>query len=174
MKLREVSDEGPSQGCRHLRPQPIIVHPNQLGDRAAMGLPDSFAARLPPDLFAVHHELFSLAASDLVAVAECAAQSFQRRFVAGALLGLVGDPRVRPDDPAMIDIPAARVRLGLAPQRAGDVVAQWCHDGVLPDWIAKECPEADIASFRIACYPVINAEYRYFLEDTGAQWLPAS
>jgi toxoflavin biosynthesis protein ToxD len=141
-----------------------------------MGLPDSFVARLPSDLFALHRDLFSLAPADLVSAAENAAGTFQRRYVAGALLALTGDPRVRPDDPAMIDIPAARVRLGLAPWRLAPVVARWRHVGVLPDWIAKECPEydADIAAFRIARYPVTNAEYRRFLEDTGARWLPTS
>jgi toxoflavin biosynthesis protein ToxD len=151
-----------------------IAQPNQVSDRAAMGLPDAFVARLPDDLFAIHHDLFTLAARDLVGVAESLEEPFQRRLVAGSLLALIGDPRVRPDDPAMIDIPAARVVLGLAPHRLAQVVAQWRHVGVLPDWIAKECPEyeADIGAFRIARYPVTNAEYRRFLEDTDAPWLP--
>lgn len=152
------------------------VHPHQLSDRAAMGLPDSFVARLPDDLFSIHHDLFNRDSDDLAAVAEDAAEPFQRRFVAGSLLALAGDPRVRPDAPAMIDIPAARVTLGLAQQRLAQVVAQWRHVGVLPDWIAKECPEyeADIAAFRIARYPITNAEYRRFLEATCARWLPTS
>jgi formylglycine-generating enzyme required for sulfatase activity len=163
-------------GAVQASPGALITSPNQVSNRTAMGLPDSFASRLPHDLFATHRDLFGRSAGDLAAVAEDAAEPFPRRLVAGSVLALIGDPRLRPDDPAMISVPAARVRLGLPPGRVDQVVEQWRHVGVLPEWIAKECPqyEADIAAFRIARYPVTNAEYRLFLEDTDARWLPTS
>jgi toxoflavin biosynthesis protein ToxD len=153
-----------------------VTDPHLLDDRAAMGLPRSFVARLPRALFAGERDLLREEPTELVAVAEDPAQPFVRRLAAGSLLALVGDPRVRPDDPPTVEVPAARVRLGLAPERVAGVVAAWRHVGVVTDWVAKECPEhvVDIAAFRMARHPVTNLEYRLFLEDTGAGWLPSS
>jgi len=154
----------------------VMANPNTLSDRAAMGLPDTFAARLGPWPLSDHRDLIAAPADLLVAVAEDPGQSFHRRYAAGTVLGLIGDPRIRPDDPPMADIPAARARLGLAPELVGDVTGRWRHAGVQEDWIAKECPvhETDLAAFRIALHPVTNAEYRRFLEDTGSTLLPTS
>jgi toxoflavin biosynthesis protein ToxD len=151
-------------------------NPNLLQDRAAMGLPASLVTRLPAEVFAAHRDLLGRDADALVAVAEDPAEPFERRFAAGSFLGLTGDPRVRPDDPPMADVPAARVRLGLAPDAVAAVVDQWRHTGVVEEWIRKECPEyeRDIAAFRIARHPVTNDEYRRFLADTGSPWLPTS
>ena len=152
------------------------LRPNLLSDRAAMGLPDSLVARLPHDVFDLHRDLFRTAPGELVRLAEDPSVLFARRYVAGSLLALLGDPRVRPDDPPMIPVPAARARLGLPREQVEQVVAAWRRVGVVTDWIAKECPEYDIelAAFRIARYPVTNAEYRRFLADTDATWLPTS
>lgn len=154
----------------------VTANPNTLSDRAAMGLPGTFAARLDPWPLSDHRDLLAAPADLLVAVAEDPGQSFPRRYAAGTVLGLVGDPRIRPDDPPMADIPAARARLGLAPELVQDVTGRWRHAGVQEDWIAKECPvhERDLAAFRIALHPVTNAEYRRFLEDTGSTPLPTS
>lgn len=155
---------------------PVLANPNTLSDRAAMGLPDSFVARADVWPLREHRDLLSVPAETLVAVAEDPAQSFARRHAAGTVLGLVGDPRVRPDDPPMADVPAARVRLGLAPHDVGQVTGRWRHAGVIEEWIAKECPvhERELAAFRIALHPVTNAEYRRFLDDTGGTELPTS
>ncbi|QNP68664.1 SUMF1/EgtB/PvdO family nonheme iron enzyme [Streptomyces roseirectus] len=155
---------------------PVLANPNTLSDRAAMGLPDSFRSRSGPWPVRDHRDLLSVPAETLVAVAEDPESSFARRHAAGTVLGLIGDPRIRPDDPPMVDVPGARVRLGLAPGDVGPVTARWRHAGVIEDWIAKECPvyEVELPGFRIGLHPVTNTEYRRFLEDTGSTELPTS
>ncbi|MFI9203984.1 formylglycine-generating enzyme family protein [Streptomyces sp. NPDC053048] len=158
-------------------PATLTANPNTLDDREAMGLPRSFVSRLDrAALAAAHRELAHLPAEDLAAVAEHAGRPFTHRYAAGTLLALLGDPRIRPLDPVMTDVPAGRVRLGLAEESVEPVTAAWRHVGVLPEWIAKETPryEADIPAFRLARYPVTNAEYRLFAEETGTHWLPTS
>ncbi|WP_416973780.1 formylglycine-generating enzyme family protein [Streptomyces sp. 4F14] len=155
---------------------PVLANPNTLSDRAAMGLPDVHVARTGGWPLREHRDLLAVPAEALVAVAEDPGQSFARRYAAGTVLGLIGDPRIRPDDPPMADVPAARVRLGLDPDDAGQVTARWRHAGVIEEWIVKECPayEVEVPAFRIALHPVTNTEYRRFLEDTGATGLPTS
>ncbi|MGH3830470.1 MAG: formylglycine-generating enzyme family protein [Pseudonocardiaceae bacterium] len=157
-------------------PPDTSLNPNLLDDRSAMGLPKHLVTRLPEDIFGKNRDLLDRDVNVLVAVVESAGESFARRFVAASLLGLIGDPRIRPQDPVMVDVPAARVRIGLARQRVAEVVRTWWHVGVVSTWIEKECPEhhARVAAFRIARYPVTNAEYRRFLADTGAPWPPSS
>ena len=157
-------------------PPCVAVNPNLLGDRAAMGLPEHLISRFSEDIFATHRDLARRDVEAMVEVTEAASEPTARRFVAGSLLGLFGDPRVRPTDPVLVDIPAARVRLGLAAERVAGVVDAWRHAGVIPEWIEKECPEheVDLPAFRIARYPVTNAEYREFLMATGSHRLPTS
>jgi formylglycine-generating enzyme required for sulfatase activity len=156
--------------------QAVLASPNQLGDRAAMGLPDGLVQRLPPDVFLRHRTLVAEPPQDLVAVCEDLDEPFERRYVAGWALALLGDPRIRPEDPAMVDVPAAEVEIGLHEDQVAQVVERWRHVGVRTDWIRKECPRhpVRVEAFRLMRYPVTNLEYRRFLEDTGATALPTS
>jgi formylglycine-generating enzyme required for sulfatase activity len=152
-------------------------NPNALGDREAMDLPDRFVGRMASDLLARHAtELLGRPPRVLAAIAGDPGSPAERRYLAGTVLALVGDPRIQPDDPPMVDVPTARVRIGLAPGQVAAVTGRWRHAGVQQNWIRKECPahETDIAAFRLMRYPVTNLEYRRFLEDTGAAWLPSS
>lgn len=56
------------------------------------------------------------------------------------------------------------------------VIAEWSRVGVIDEWIEKECPRhtVELAAYRMMRYPVTNLEYRRFLEETGAPWLPTS
>ena len=76
----------------------------------------------------------------------------------------------------MLDVPAGLVGIGLDERRVAEVADRWREVGVIDDWIRKECPRhpVRIDAFRIARYPVTNAEYRVFLDDTGAEALPTS
>ncbi len=156
-------------------PQPPIS-PNEVADRAAMGLPAHFVERRPATL---GRELCRFAGQEAAAAAVAAGdpgEPFARRYAAGLALALLGDPRIRPLDPAMVDVPGARVTLGLDEERAPAVAAAWAHVGVTLPWILKECPRytLDIAPFRLMRYLVTNLEYRDFLAGTGFTELPTS
>lgn len=145
-----------------------VANPNDVSDRTAMGLPASYVER-------VDHERLGQECAGLVgetpqalaALAEDPRAAYPVRLAAGSLLGLLGDPRVRTDDPAMVDVPAAQARLGLPAEQVDAVVARWRSVGVVRAWIAKEAPDHEVAlpAFRIGRYPVTNAEYRAFLLD---------
>ncbi|MER5768726.1 formylglycine-generating enzyme family protein [Streptomyces sp. NPDC001985] len=155
------------------------INSDMIGDRQAMRLPPWFEGRCAADSLAAHGaDLLGSGGGPraLAAAAEDPAAPFERRYAAGALVSLTGDPRIRPDDPVMDTVPGGRVRIGLPPQEVGRVIGEWGHAGVEEAWIRKECPahERDIGAFRIGRYPVTNLEYRRFLEDTRARWLPTS
>lgn len=155
---------------------PIVKDPNRLDDRGAMGLPGSLVERVPHDVFAGHDDLFRMSARDLAGICSDENQKFARRYAASSLLGLKGDPRIRPDDPETVAVPAAQCAIGLPPERVDEVVSQWADVGVLDSWIHKETPRhpVRIEAFRIMRYPVTNLEYRVFLEDRGLDVLPTS
>lgn len=152
------------------------VNPNELADREAMGLPDSLVERLPSDVFSRHATLFRESPDRLAAICADAGEPFERRYAAGSVLGLVGDPRIRPDDPELVSVPGADVAIGLPPGKVAEVVDRWAPVGVIDEWIRKECPRhvVSVAAFRIMRYPVTNLEYREFLNDQGVDALPTS
>jgi formylglycine-generating enzyme required for sulfatase activity len=153
------------------------VNSDMIGDRESMGLPPWFHGGYRPEILADHAaKLLTATPNELTEIAEDLESVFERRYMAGSLCGLVGDPRVRPDDPPMVGIPAGRIRIGLEADRVEHVLREWRHTGVKESYLMKECPahEVDIGSFRIMRYPVTNLEYRRFLEDTRARWLPTS
>jgi toxoflavin biosynthesis protein ToxD len=153
-----------------------IRNPNALSDRAAMGLPCRYAERTPPGFFAQHPELLCADPAALVQVCQDRAEPFLRRYVAGSMLALHGDPRLLPDAPEMVDVPAGEVTIGLTEDRVAGVVARWEKVGVQEDWIRKECPQhvVRLRAFRIMRYPVTNLEYREFLMASGLGALPTS
>jgi formylglycine-generating enzyme required for sulfatase activity len=111
----------------------------------------------------------------LAALVENPAAARADRLAAGAILGLLGDPRLD-DTPPVCVVPGGTVEIGLAAAHLDAVAAAWAHVGVERDWIAKETPAhtVELADFWIARYPVTNAEYRRFLADTGAGTRPAT
>jgi len=98
------------------------------------------------------------------------------RIAAGNLLALAGDPRIDPLAPAMCDVPGGEVAIGLDPAQVAATVAALVDLGIDPGWIAKEAPRhrVTLAAYRIARFPVTNAEYRLFLAETGHAALPTS
>ncbi|MGG2463907.1 formylglycine-generating enzyme family protein [Streptomyces sp. RGM 3693] len=141
-----------------------------------MGLPATLVERLPHDVFTHHSDLLTRAPAELVDLCGNATEDFARRYAAGSLLALRGDPRIRPDDPDMVPLPAAHCAIGLPEEHVQHVVQEWADVGVQESWIKKECPrhQVHLAAFRLMRYPVTNLEYRAFLEDTGTDALPTS
>lgn len=154
----------------------IPINPNLLSPRAAMGLPEALVDRLGADVLARHADLLRRDATELVATLESADVATDRRFAAGSVLAIIGDPRISVEQPAMVKLRGGKVKLGLAHARVDAVTAQWRHVGVLEEWIRKECPEytLEIAPFAIGRFPVTHFEFREFLEDSGSAWLPSS
>src|ERR1700685_4494645 len=139
----------------------IAGNPHDLGTREAMGLPGFLVERVPHDIFAAHTDLFHESPQRLAAICEAHVQPFGRRYAAGSVLAFMGDPRIRPDDPEMVNIPPDQTGIGLPYGRVSAVAADWQHVGVLDFWIRKGCPRhsVHVDAFRIARYPVTNAEY---------------
>ncbi|RGC68140.1 Serine/threonine-protein kinase pkn1 [Micromonospora sp. MW-13] len=169
---------GPARPTRATGGADVVVHGeiNSISDRAAMGLPAHYVSPRFEDLGAAVDALRDCGAPGWVAVVESAEASLESRLAAGLLLGIAGDPRIRPLDPEMITIPGATVRLGLDPSRVDELHGRYSRYGVQRNWIEKECPRfaATVGAFRIAKYPVTNAEYALFLADTEHTELPTS
>jgi formylglycine-generating enzyme required for sulfatase activity len=92
------------------------------------------------------------------------------------LLALVGDPRICVERPAMVDILGGDVEIGLPSDEVGTILDRFVGLGIDRSWIEKECPrhQVTLSPYRLARYPVTNAEYRVFLLDTGHSELPSS
>lgn len=135
-----------------------------LTDPELLRLPRGAAARLR-----------GAAPADLAATVEDPAAPLAVRLAAGGLLAHLGDPRITPV-PATCAVPGGSVRIGLPPGDVEAVAAAWAHVGVEAEWIAKETPEhvVELAGYQIAAYPVTNAEYRDFLDDTGRPERPST
>lgn len=97
------------------------------------------------------------------------------RLAAGAVLAVLGDPRLGPV-PATGFVPGGRVRVGLPAAAVPEVTRRWEHVGVIESWIEKEAPEhtVELDDFWLADYPVTNGEYRAFLEATGHTSRPST
>lgn len=98
------------------------------------------------------------------------------RLAAGEVLAHRGDPRISFDCPLMVDIPAARVRVGLAEEEVESTFQECRSFGVSRDMIELESPqvELEVQSFRVAKYCVTNQEYQRFLSETGHDESPSS
>lgn len=101
---------------------------------------------------------------------------FEERLVAGAILAVIGDPRLDTGVPEVREVSGGRVRLGLSADRVEVVVDAWSHVGVEADWILKEVPEhlIDLDDFWLCRLPVTNQEYLRFLLDTDATARPST
>lgn len=138
--------------------------------RQPEGEPEADLARSGPRLQQLHPLLTALngtSPADLADLVEAPETPFDTRHAAGLLLGLLGDPRLDPDAPTMIDIPAAEVSIGLPIDQVAVIASEWSAFGVREAWIAKESPrhEVRVDAFRIAKYPVTNGEYLAFVID---------
>ncbi len=121
-------------------------------------------------------ELADRSASDLAVIASDAAEPLPRRHAAGLLLAQVGDPRLHPQVPDMVDVPAGLARIGIDLDEVDRVVAAWAPLGVERDWILKEAPRHDVAinAFRIGRYPVTNEQFLAYVLDAAPRERPSA
>lgn len=154
----------------------LVLQPHDLDDRVAMGLPEQLVDRMPVDPREYVGALVNTSPDLLARIVEDESASQPRRFFAGQLLALIGDPRLNPDTPAMVDIPAATIHIGLDPHSVDSVLNQWAPYGLQRDWLLTECPrhQVHVPAFRLMRYPVTNCEYQRFLADTDYWSLPTS
>src|SRR5437660_1029588 len=145
-------------------------------DRVAMGLPQRIVDRLPVDSRDCVGDLVTKSPEVLAGIVEDESESVSCRFFSGQLLALLGDPRIKPDMPTMVDIPGATVYIGLDRRSVDSVFEQWAPYGLQRDWLLKECPRhrVHVRAFRMMRYPITNREYHRFLADTHYSALPTS
>jgi toxoflavin biosynthesis protein ToxD len=155
---------------------PLLARLHDADDRIAMGLPQQIVDRLPVDSRDCVGDLVGNSLETLADIVEDRSESVSRRFFSGQLLALLGDPRIRPDMPEMVDIPAATVHIGLDPQSVDSVLHRRAPHGLQRDWLLKECPRypVHVKAFRMMRYPITNYEYHRFLADTEYSALPTS
>ncbi|MGH3866695.1 MAG: formylglycine-generating enzyme family protein [Pseudonocardiaceae bacterium] len=142
--------------------------PHLIDNRAAMGLASGCTSRVDvARLRDAMRELVGRSVDQLLVSLREPHADFEIRYAAGTLLGFLGDPRLRPDDPEMVDIPAAEVLVGTPAVEVGEVVSAWSEVGVRQEWITKEVPRhrRRVEAFRIGVYLVTNLEYERFLDD---------
>ena len=147
-----------------------------LSDRAAMGLPDTFVRTPLDDLERITDGLRFRSLRELALIAENPTHRLAKRYAAATILGMAGDTRIDTLAPSMLLVPGGSARIGLEPEEVARVVSEWQHVGVIAEWIEKEAPAftVEVKPFRIGRYPVTNAEYRHFLEESGYEELPTS
>ncbi|MFI5843318.1 formylglycine-generating enzyme family protein [Catenuloplanes sp. NPDC051500] len=97
------------------------------------------------------------------------------RLAAGAILGLVGDPRV-PPIPGVVEIPGGEFEMGTGDARLDRALHDWAHLGLQRSWLAKETPahRVRVGDFRLGRYPVTNGQYYAFLTATGHEPRPST
>lgn len=147
-----------------------------MSQRAAMGLPETYVVPEAESLSNASIQLPGATLSDLAQIVECGQTKLETRLAAGLMLGLLGDPRVKTDDPVMCEIPGGNVSIGVPLDKVQTVVEEYRSFGIKTEWIEKEAPrhEVELKPFRIAKYPVTNAEFAAFLRETNCNEIPTS
>lgn len=112
----------------------------------------------------------------LVSIVESMNYPTDYRLAAGEVLARKGDPRIHTVTPTMIDIPAARVRVGLPETELDGVFEQSRSFGVMRDVLELDTPEhlVELSPFRIGKYCVTNIEYSEFIQASGHESTPTS
>ncbi len=146
-------------------------------DRERLGLPEHYVTdRLTIQASGIYEELKNFNKDALVTCVEDRGSSLEKRFVAGNLLSLLGDPRINTRNPNMINISGGRAMIGLKESDVVKVMTTFDKLGLDESWIRKECPRHEILlnDYRIGQYPVTNQEYRDFLIATNYPEIPSS
>jgi len=146
-------------------------------DRERLGLPEHYVqARLDAEIEQAVSSLLSSCVWDLLCKLQSPHSTLAQRIAAGNLIALAGDPRIRLDQPDMVCINQAEVFIGLPEVEVDEVMQNFEGLGLNRIWIEKECPRhpVHLAAYKLARFPVTNAEYKVFLMETGFNEIPTS
>jgi formylglycine-generating enzyme required for sulfatase activity len=149
----------------------------QMTDRERLGLPDHYLDGCMDSALTQAYAEFRAASTDvLLDVLASPASTLAARIACGNVLAPAGDPRICVEWPEMVEISGGEVHIGLNSDDVSAVLERFHGLGLDRAWIEKECPRhrVTLAPYRLARYPVTNAEYRVFLLDTGHAELPSS
>ena len=146
-------------------------------DRERLGLPDHFIAmRFEDDVALATRKLRGASETEMIILCESPDAPLLDRIAGGNLLALLGDPRIDLRNPIMATIPGTQADIGLPPENVDQVLARHAELALRRNWIEKECPRhrVSLAPYRLAKFPVTNAEYRAFLIATAEPELPTA
>ena len=149
----------------------------EMTDRALLGLPEYFTETcyfmISKDTY---HRLINMEPMQWISLLDKASIPFSIRFYAGKLLAELGDPRVIPESPCMIDIPRGIVKIGLPAEKLESCLNSLQGLCIDRKWIEKEVPQhcCYLPAYRIAKYPVTNIEFKLFLSDILLPVIPKS
>jgi len=148
-----------------------------MNDRERLGLPDHYkTGRLDQKLQEATQRLYGHPVHKLLEITSSAEHELAERIAAGNYLALLGDPRIKPLVPEMIQIAGGAVQLGLPFDAVDQVMNNFNGLGLNRSWIEKECPQysVDLKPYRIGKFPVTNQEYKEFLVATHHPEIPTS
>lgn len=114
--------------------------------------------------------------SEFISICEDKTVPLTERYAAAQMLALIGDPRINGDNPTMISIPSATVKIGLEFKEIDQIYEKYKNIGVEKEWIEKESPSyyEDLRAFNVSKYLVTNFEYLQFLLDVKHGEVPSS
>lgn len=150
---------------------------NQLDSRQAMGLPEHYQEGQFENIEECFLQLKNKSPGELVHIIEYVKSDLKMRYVAGTILSLIGDPRIKTWSPNMILIQGTKTfTVGISVERAKMIARDLDYLGVLEEWVLKETPEfqTEIKDFYLSKYLVTNKEYRDFLIETKFSEFPTS
>ena len=148
-----------------------------MNDRERLGLPEHYVkGRLDAQITLAFQALDGLSKSSLTEKINTHDLTLAERIACGNLLALLGDPRINTTNPTMVHIEGGQVEIGLPKDQVSDVMLRFNGLGLNRMWIDKECPRhaVQLAPYKLAVYPVTNAEYQAFLLDSGYKEIPTS
>jgi toxoflavin biosynthesis protein ToxD len=159
----------------HVR-RPLKADINGSTVREAMGYPEHFVRTYLSENESACGALAEADPGRLARLVEDPVATLAQRLAAGNLLALIGDPRIDPLAPAMVEVPGGTWRIGLDEEAAAEVACRFAPLGVRAEWIAKEVPRhaVKLPPFRIGKYPITNRDFVTFLEDSGWPEIPTS
>ena len=102
-----------------------LASPSTGTDREAMGLSAHFVPARCPDHRLLAERWAGAGEDALLAAMEDGTRPLEERIGAATRLDLFGDPRLRPLEPEMIDIPGGAVVIGLPAEVVDDVLARF-------------------------------------------------